>query len=267
MRRSTWGVLSMAVILVGAAATAGANPAINLYITQDQSLSDAIFDRTERDFLPFFDPTANTPLIDPVYCTGGQPTSETFFVWGQFAGDFVPYSRIFALNLAVSTADDGHGNDLALGDNAMYRHARITGPPTTHWSRWWQGSGPRTINDIVQGWSWSTDGIQYWLNGDGSYDLYNEVDGSFLLGAFEVNGSIGEVRLSVDELNGIFAWTAGYHDAYTPDVYVNGTLVQEYNPDGSVLPTVLGSEVVATFVPEPASLLLLLCVAVTRRRR
>jgi hypothetical protein len=255
------------VALMALATSAFAVPRIDLYVSTDAAMSDMVFDRSEMDFSPFFDASANTPYA--MGCMQG-PVDQTFYVWGQFAGDTVDYSRIYAVELDVQFADTmapcdpGLVNDLMMTDSAMYRHAILGGPPAGRWHRWDTAVGERAIGDLVT--AVGTDGIQFYQPGDGSTDLYNELDGTFLLGAFHVTGNQGMIMLGLDTVGGMYA-DDGAGDTFIPEVYVNGTMVQAYNDDGAVLPTVSAPVAVAGFVPEPASLLLLGLAGLIIRRR
>lgn len=169
-----------------------------------------------------------------------DPGTYDLFLWGQFGADIPAYAQIYGLDLAnTSTA--------TVGDNVAYRHLRPSPPPAMAWHRW-DGSQGIALDGVMA--AVTSQGIQFYQPGDTLGDLYNPADGTFLIGAAHVTGAAGQIlQYSIDNGPG------GLGIAVRP-----GPGEPDITPDPVVTPATV------TFIPEPASMLLLALGALLRRR-
>lgn len=246
--------------ILAALATVGvAYGTINFWITETPAFSDPAdyFNRSEKNFLPNFvgEGPATTVPVDMGACGGGA--EKTFFVWGSFV-DEAPYTWLWGLHVCVKV--DGC---MDLVDSAMYRHAKTTGPPPEHWTRW------TTPDEIVLGPGCAHVGIGFGyfdegiVNFDNPYDLVGNGGQDFLLGAFKVRcngpGLSGHAYLGIGTLGLICDDMVG--EDYRPTL----TVFDQTCPANP--PSQCFWVEAAYCTPEPASLLVLIVGSTLLRRR
>jgi len=215
-------------------------------------MSDALKFSTElTNFLPgFVAPTPVTEVAwtgDPgAYDPGNPATYQDLFLWGKFnlqpdpgQPDYLPYyAQIYGLDLKF-------GGAAVREESVSYRHNKTPPPPT--WRRW-DGSQAILLDGVMA--AVTSKGIQFYDPSTSNPDIYLNATGEFLIGAVRVKGANlqDQLEMSLDDV--------------PPGL---GIAVREYEggpniPDPTVTPGTV------TFVPEPASMLLLALAGLLRRR-
>jgi hypothetical protein len=239
---------------------------IELYL-KEGGVNNYIFDPAARNYLPYFDgcPSAEIPpgvLVDP------NPMTRTFFVWGRFVNEEAG-TMIFGIMPNVSLAANVQGLNIVMGQNVIYRHKKTNGLTGQRWTRW-DGTNNLGINSPAA--AVTANGIVD--DGTNAWDLVcpygSEGEAEFLLGAFQLISPgpvFGDLTLGLGRL-GLAARDSS--QSFYPEVRVGGQIVQElwYVP-GQPLPGVPVTHpgpVYLSWIPEPASLLLLSLGLLLRRR-
>jgi len=242
---------------------------IELYL-KEGGVNNYIFDPSARNYLPYFDgcPSAEIP---PGVLIEDQPMTRTFFVWGRFVNELG--TKIIGIQPAVDVVANPHGLNITMGQNVIYRHRKLNGSTSQRWTRW-DGTNNLGINSPAA--AVTANGI---VDNDNSpnpnWDLVcpygTEGEVEFLLGAFQLVSSrgkvLGDLTLGLARLG--LAANDGMQ-SYYPEVRVAGQVVQEFwYVQGQPLPGVPVTHpapVYLSWIPEPASLLLLSLGLLLRRR-
>jgi hypothetical protein len=219
---------------------------IELFLSE-YGMSSYVFDGAQRDFRPYFEGCLPAEIQPACIAHPEEPLDRVFLVWGRFIldGDPVYGTQIDVLPLRVTLSGcstpcpgDAGAPNLMLQENVAYRHAKLNGPVSERWHRWFNDS-PIGINDVLLGMFY--DGVVNDTTVSGR-DLVCPSDdptdnATFLLGAFRVTSGgglpAGCIRLSTTDVG------VTVHDGlreYYPRVWVAGTVVQErwYDPNPNV---------------------------------
>jgi len=210
--------------------------------TDFDAMADAYdFETAPMDFLPHFNGVGGVPC--PTIDTAVTPT-ETIYVWGTFVNEDVG-RKIQGMHILADVT-----GDLVVNNDAIYRQA-VTGWPS--FVRW-DGDAPLHLYGDP-----ATTGICAAVTAQGIVNAPTPdliVDGTFLIGAIQVTGTEGTVELGLGTLGLRYQ-----NDPPRPIVNICGNAVSANPPAAAEFYTC------ATFVPEPASLLVLALGALALRRR
>ncbi len=224
----------LAVALIAGVSAASAD--INLFFSSTGMSSDALkYSTALTNFLPGF--TGPTP-IGPTLDEG----SYDLFLWGQFVNEN-DYDQIYGIQLQIqgTAAYDGT-------KSVIYRHNKTTPPPAY---KRWDGAQPVYVHNGVMA-AVIARGIVNWTSSDvNPGDLVTLPTGSegtkFLLGVVRVENATAGQELTV---------------SLNPQL---GIAIR--NAEGVTIPDPPVNSATVTFVPEPASLLLLGLAGLAIRRR
>jgi len=223
--------LLVVALLVGVSA---ASADINLFFSST-GMSDALkYSTTLTNFLPGFE--ASTPIGATL-----PEGSYDLFLWGQFVNE-PDYNQIYGLQLQIQGSAAYDANK-----SVIYRHNK--GNPNAY--KRWDGALPVYVHNGVMA-AVTARGIVNWTAADPvPNDLVTLPSGSegtkFLLGVVRVEGATAgqDLTVSLNPQLGI-----AVHDA-----------------DGVTIPDPPVNSATVSFVPEPASLLLLGLAGLAIRRR
>jgi hypothetical protein len=266
------------VLLCALAVVATASANLQLFL-KDAGVSNYIFDRSERNYMPYWQPATGNEIPSATVIQAA-PLDQTYYLWGRFTGedDVGNGNTIIGIGMNITTT----GNlAIPTTDSVIYRHVKANGVSTTKWHRW-DGVNPLGINDPAAGVTWN--GILNEPNPSATLprDMVTDTgddfgNQAFVIGAFRVTSGaaapVGSININLTNILGI-AMKDG-NQSYYPQVDLvladkALTTIQDrwyQAPPLPGSPVVHGAGAYLTYLPEPASLCLLGLAGLLLRRR